>query len=433
MPFLHQSVVGIGTTAPQQALSLGPGLAIGTEMTPPTVGTAVGTTGGTLTPGATYYYKYTFLDTAGGETLPSPEFSVTLTGAQNAVTLSPQGLNNTAGSSQRWYRGTAPGAETIYVGAVANNYNPLTDTGGGSAGFPPTVCTAYSNLLGSSGVGNALFANSAAGLINVNNLNSTGGILCSQRGKFYFDGGTLAMEGVGGRALALRVNSGSGSTALYVTSTGLVGVGIAQGTPLGQLHVKPTAVGTPALYLQNIASQTANALELWDPTGATRIAYLSVSGAFTGTAYNIGSTYLSGAGLNLNLGGSNKFTVSSTAFTCALPFTLSAHLISGGTIPTVAAGTDAASVAVTTGSTDTAGGVSATTTASPTANASLVTVTFATAYSAAPKYVSIQGTNAAAMSAMLYPQTITATGFTVFCNVAPAASSSLAFCYSVIG
>jgi len=296
MAFNHLSNVGIGSQnplTPQQALSLGVGMALGIEMAPPAAGgTAVGTTGGTLSPSTTYYYKYTYLDySATGETLPGAEFSVTLTGAQNAVTLTPVSNPLTAAGGTKWYRGTVAGAENVYVGYVASNYGSITDTGTLTAGSPPTVCTAYANLIGAN-TGNALFVNAAGGLINVNNLNTTGGFNFSQRIGLFYDSGTSALTvQASGRAFGVRTTSSASSgTDLFITG-GTVGIGLGITTPSGQLHIRTRAVGTPTLYLQNLASQTANALELWDSTGATRLATLSTTGAATFSALNVSGAF----------------------------------------------------------------------------------------------------------------------------------------------
>ena len=88
------------------------------------------------------------------------------------------------------------------------------------------------------------------------------------------------------------------------------------------------------------------------------------------------------------------------------------HLISGGTAPTAAIGTAAASVTVSTTATDSKGLLTVTTAASPTAGQTLVVCTFANAYAAAPVVV-ISPSSAGAVSAGCYVSAVSTTGFTV--------------------
>lgn len=89
------------------------------------------TTGGTLAAGTYYYVVVAF--NAAGDAVKSNEMSQTTTGATSTVTVN---WNAVAGATgYKIYRGTAPGAQTVFfsVGAVTT----FTDTGGaGTAGTP---------------------------------------------------------------------------------------------------------------------------------------------------------------------------------------------------------------------------------------------------------------------------------------------------------
>jgi hypothetical protein len=95
------------------------------------------TTGGTLAAG-TYYYKVTALG-AVGETIGSSEVSVVTTGTTSSNTLTWAAISGATG--YRVYRGTAAGAESVYL--AAGNATTFTDTGAaGTAGTVPVSNTA---------------------------------------------------------------------------------------------------------------------------------------------------------------------------------------------------------------------------------------------------------------------------------------------------
>lgn len=111
------------------------------------------------------------------------------------------------------------------------------------------------------------------------------------------------------------------------------------------------------------------------------------------------------------------------------------HTTSTGATPviTTGAGATAASVGGR-GANDTAGTFSVTALASGnTADEILATVTFAQAYSSAPKGVDVEGENAAAEAAQLYATNITATSFQIAAHVAPTASAVMVGNYRVVG
>jgi uncharacterized LabA/DUF88 family protein len=137
--------VGIGTTGPQQKLTLGSGSNYATEMAVPSSPAATATTGGTLTAG-TYYYKVVATDGV-GTTTGSSEVSCTVDGTTtNACQISWTAV--TGASSYRIY-GRATEAQNQYWTSASS---PYTDTGtAGTAGTVPTVNTAYVTKLTASG------------------------------------------------------------------------------------------------------------------------------------------------------------------------------------------------------------------------------------------------------------------------------------------
>jgi len=108
---------------------------------PPTITSiSASSTGGTLATG-TYYYKRTSLDGfGGGESTPSAEVSVAVTGPTGSVTITYPFLNGAI--NDRFYRGTSSGGENVYF-RQPNGSTTWTDTGAaGTAGTPPSVNTA---------------------------------------------------------------------------------------------------------------------------------------------------------------------------------------------------------------------------------------------------------------------------------------------------
>lgn len=116
----------------------------------------------------------------------------------------------------------------------------------------------------------------------------------------------------------------------------------------------------------------------------------------------------------------------------AQPLTIKSRLVSGAAAATIGTGAAAsASSAGGNGANDTAGTVNATALASPT-NGALVTVTFATAYSAVP-HVTVTPQNSASSACQPYVGSRSATGFTIFAGTSPTASAALQYDYHVIG
>jgi hypothetical protein len=105
------------------------------------------------------------------------------------------------------------------------------------------------------------------------------------------------------------------------------------------------------------------------------------------------------------------------------------HLIGAGGVPTVAAGAQAASASLVSGKDD-AGRVTATALASGMAAGALATITFGSAYAAAPNDIQISDTSAVANS--LYVSARSATSFTVSSRSAATASQVITFDFAVI-
>ncbi len=153
--------LGIGTTSPQEKLTLASASNFATEMSTPGDPTLVcNTTGGTLADG-TYYYKIVASDGV-GTTVASSEGSCTITGGLGAGSVSISWSGVTGASSYRVY-----GRDTGYGQYWTSSTASYTDTGTtGTTGTPPTVTTAYANKLTASGNSWLLGGNVGIGTTN---------------------------------------------------------------------------------------------------------------------------------------------------------------------------------------------------------------------------------------------------------------------------
>ncbi len=117
---------GISTLSPSQFVNP---LQFSADPTPGTI------SGGSLTPGQTYYYLITSVGPGGLETVPTREVAATVGAGQNAITLNWAAVSSTAATSFNIYRGTASGGEVL-IATVSNVTPPPTsyvDLGGQAA------------------------------------------------------------------------------------------------------------------------------------------------------------------------------------------------------------------------------------------------------------------------------------------------------------
>jgi hypothetical protein len=141
--------VGIGTTNPQQALTLTNGDNFAVNMaTPATPTIASSTTGGTLA-ARTYWFKISASDGV-GTTIGTAEKTATTTGSTSSITLS--GYSVTGATSYNIYFATSTGAgnENVYISTTTTTFVFATSTVY-TAGTVPTVTTAYVNKISASG------------------------------------------------------------------------------------------------------------------------------------------------------------------------------------------------------------------------------------------------------------------------------------------
>ncbi len=140
--------VGIGTSNPQNALTLTSGDTFVTSMaTPATPAIASSTTGGNLTSG-TYWFKVSASDGI-GTTTPSAEVTTTTTGTTGSITLTIAAVTGAA-SYNIYFSTTTAGNELAYFSTTTTTFVFAT-TSGATNGTVPTVTNAYINKISASG------------------------------------------------------------------------------------------------------------------------------------------------------------------------------------------------------------------------------------------------------------------------------------------
>lgn len=305
---LNNGRVGIGTTTPQNALTIGTLGTLASDLSSVVIVTTAPTTGGTLTAG-TYFYKLVIVDTNGGLTEVSQEHSCTVDGTTtNACTLI---FSGGAGKVYRLYKGISANGQTGYF-TITPTISTVTyvDTGAATtAGTPPSVTTAYTYRLsgtttsyihtyfGGLGVGTAtptatLHVAGYQPLDVATNGSTLGNAFTVAGAKGGNTTGTTAQLAANGAAIALTTGAGgnapSGSTngngGLLTLQTGAAGSGAGTAGRYGFLTLQSsggnTGIGTssPAAKLHVTGATT------FTGTGTVTTVGTTVTG--TGTSFN---------------------------------------------------------------------------------------------------------------------------------------------------
>jgi len=244
------------------------------------------TTGGSLTLLATYIYHITYL-TAIGETGGSPDFSITLTGSNNAVTLSVPLSSDPRVTSRKIYRTLANGSNynDYYIGTIANNTTVSYTDNLADATITGAPSTYY-------GPGSGTFRpNTTSYYLTVDQANS---LMCdpNQTSLGYGAGANVTY---GGRNAFFGYNAGNkttigtnnvaiGSNALPNSTTGIGNTAI----NYGALYTSTTAnyntgIGVDALFYNTTGgSNTAVGYFALKGTTATSMFYNTSLGAYAG-------------------------------------------------------------------------------------------------------------------------------------------------------
>jgi len=294
--------LGIGTTTPQEKLTLASASNFATEMSTPGAPTLTcNTTGGTLADG-TYYYKIVASDGV-GTTVGSTQGSCTITGGLGAGSVSISWSGVTGASSYRIY-----GRDTGYGQYWTSSSTSYTDTGTvGTTGTPPTVTTAYVNKLTASGDSWLLGGNVRIGT-------SLTTPLIQGRATDPYE---LTLKSTVNAYNAIRVvNATNVEVMSFDTMNSRVGIGIT--VPSTQLHT------TGGVRLAGITASTESTAVMADVDGNLSKRGLgllafedSVPGDNWGTQVVQTNTTLTGDGtfttpLGINLANANTWTASQT-------------------------------------------------------------------------------------------------------------------------
>jgi hypothetical protein len=166
--------VGIGTTSPQEKLSLAPDSHVVVEMTTPTGIAITPQSGGGLALGADYYFRVVAEDGAGGLTtgsLPEMRYRPPLVGGNNSCRLSWNAVHGA--KNYRVYIGNTAGMQNRYFISPTNSLFYINDNGvitmdpvTNNIPSVPDVTTAYVNKLSASGPSWFLGGNVGIGTTN---------------------------------------------------------------------------------------------------------------------------------------------------------------------------------------------------------------------------------------------------------------------------
>ena len=307
----HTGNIGIGSSNPQQALTIGSSGNVVTEMAAPSGATASLTnTGSNALPNGNYFYKITASD-GSGETLGSTETSV-CTSASNQHTCAVSWSTVTGAVSYKIYRTSTSGSYTGTNFLTSVTTTSYTDDGSVSltSGTPPSATTAYINKVTASGnswlLGGKVGIGTATPLAR---LHVAGGDT----------GGNAAeiIDQVGAATNDILTGSASGATKLRVANTGQIDV-------VGGLGSDFDTIGTATL---TIGGSTQNGLTL-GRSGATTIingsgltigatswtATPTISGLITatsGVSVASGQSYTGAGAVTLSSGAGTTLTIDS--------------------------------------------------------------------------------------------------------------------------
>ncbi len=144
--------VGIGTTSPQEKLTLSSGSNFATEMSVPTaVSASCYTSGGAMADG-TYYFKITAShdSSATSSTVGSAELNCTISGGGGLGRIDVYYQSSTGAAAYRVYKGTSSGGQDRYQISYTVFYSYTSDLFA-TLGSVPTTTNAYVNKLTASG------------------------------------------------------------------------------------------------------------------------------------------------------------------------------------------------------------------------------------------------------------------------------------------
>lgn len=241
------------------------------------------------------------------------------------------------------------------------------------------------------------------------------------------------IQGTAGQtADLLQVQDNIDNTLFSVGATGNVAIA-GNATTAGTLKVTGTVTASGAL---NVAGSLSASGALY-VSGALNATTLNATGAalFKNISNSTGAFQIqNSSGVNLFTADTTNSQIIVTKLVVNTAITINGHIISGGTVPTIVAGTAACTApTVSIAGTDTAGLITVTTGSACGTVGKLATISFAAAFGAAPR-VSLTSGNALSASLQSYidSSTIGTTSFDLDTATAPASGTAYQWFYEVI-
>jgi hypothetical protein len=221
-------------------------------------------TGGTLTAGTNYYYKYTTIDFYGNESLPSKEYAYTAD-SNGAVQINLGGGDQSV-LKHRWYRTTTPGNFTnSYIGELPGYIDINYPTSNVS---PPTTSTAYSYYLNSSTIDGTSYIrrlDTASGVrqlannayISISGITTSGiaGTLAPNTTYYYKIAGFDRLGNLSSSSSPYPINTGP-ATSVQITSNGVTWINGEDGFIVWRSTSKDNFSNVPSFYVQPGAAYT---------------------------------------------------------------------------------------------------------------------------------------------------------------------------------
>lgn len=436
---LSTGQVGIGTITPGEKLTVANGN-IAIEAPGVSLADSLPQAGGSL-PAGVYFYKVSTSD-GSGVSLPTNEVSCASDGVTTRTCPVTVASLPASVSSMRVYRGTTSHGQNQYINVAAKggtSFNFIDDgTLTWTNGTPPSTSNYHTVRLngngssiftgGNVGIGtnapgslltvigsqpNNATGNGVAAIQAFNVTGGKGGNTTGTSGQTAGAGGSIVLaSGAGGDAASGSTNGSGGAITIQ---GGAAGAGTGTAGSRGQISMQASG-GNVGIGLT--ASATGARLQV--STGGTANVGVVVTGFAGQTADLIQAKNSSGTNL-LTLSATGVLTVT-TATVTNLTVT---HLAGAGATPTIAAGTGACTTpTVSVTGTDTAGTITVTTGTGCSAAGMLARVTFASAYTAAPRVVLTPATQTAATMPTFVNSSTTSTTLFEINNTAAATNST---------
>jgi hypothetical protein len=439
------------------------GNTLGTAPLTPIIDTNTGWTqisGTAVAPaGAAHAYYAFFSQGAPGEVHYFDDFVTTDLSSSSSISRLMLGATNaqfvTLGNMNEIGSTTIQGSSGIDINSGVSNLNvtggAINITGSGTSTLQTT-----GGALNITSAGSALWQIATASSGNGGNLtihagggaggNSNGGNITLGGGSATGIGtaGNVVIKNAADSTTGFQVQDATGTPVFNVDTTGSrIGVNgsIEANGPSGALYLyNQTGSATNGfslysdannLYIHNV-TDGQNVMEFNRPNVGPGEVNLTSNWGFSVTGDNAAALLIQDStSAALLTADTTTMTVTVKTLIVSANLTVNGHIITGGVSPAVAAGAAACTTpTVSVSGTDTSGTITVTTGTGCAAPGKLATVTFATAYGAAPRVVIAPGSAlAAGLSAYTDNATVSTTGFDLATGAAPASSTTYKWNY----